>query len=383
MATTTVNIATTGTSTGTGTGIATSAAGSSNAIATLFYSPTSCGAASFIAAYKAGLLSPASLGGTTGTTSAGGGGATVSAAAGGLGGGRGGAERLIDAFQVDIGEKKQVLSGPYTGQSFKFFNPKGNVPALLIRGGGGGSGGSEQQQQQQHQQQQGQFGGVSEGVSGGAGNAGVAMVLNENAAVLQWIADQAPESGLAPPVGTLQRYELQNKLSFLGTEIHANFGPLFYPQGMTEEAKNKQKEKLVGKLKWLSSHELQDGRRKFLMGDNNAFTIADCYLYVMLKWCNYLQVPLEKEMPVLHEYMLRVGQLDFVKNAEAAMKTVSSSVSSSSSSAGAAGAQQGQQQGQQQQKQQPVLTATAGSGGGSVATGTGTGTGMSSMEMGK
>ncbi len=36
-------------------------------------------------------------------------------------------------------------------------------------------------------------------------------LLNEGAATLQWIADQAPESGLAPAYGTSGRYTLINR----------------------------------------------------------------------------------------------------------------------------------------------------------------------------
>ena len=61
------------------------------------------------------------------------------------------------------------------------------------------------------------------------------MLLNEGAATLQWIADQAPESGLAPAHGTSERYLLINSLNFLASELHTSFGPLFYAK--TEEEK--------------------------------------------------------------------------------------------------------------------------------------------------
>ena len=47
--------------------------------------------------------------------------------------------------------------------------------------------------------------------------------LTEAAAVLQYIADLRPESGLAPPPGDLDRYRLQEWLSFVATEIHKAF----------------------------------------------------------------------------------------------------------------------------------------------------------------
>ena len=53
--------------------------------------------------------------------------------------------------------------------------------------------------------------------------------LTEAAAVLQYIADLRPEARLAPPPGDLDRYRLQEWLSFVGTEIHKAF--CFRPSG--------------------------------------------------------------------------------------------------------------------------------------------------------
>src|ERR1700750_522811 len=52
--------------------------------------------------------------------------------------------------------------------------------------------------------------------------------LTEAAVVLQYIADQKPESGLAPPSGTMARYRLQEWLNFIATEIHKAYWPLFH-----------------------------------------------------------------------------------------------------------------------------------------------------------
>src|SRR4051812_23127852 len=52
--------------------------------------------------------------------------------------------------------------------------------------------------------------------------------LTEVSAILQYIADQAPASGLAPPNGTFERYRLQEWLNFIATEIHKAYWPLFH-----------------------------------------------------------------------------------------------------------------------------------------------------------
>ena len=99
-------------------------------------------------------------------------------------------------------------------------------------------------------------------------------MLNENAATLQWIADNAPKSSLAPDYGTSARYELMNQLSFLSSELHAAVRPLFGP--CSEECKLTQKQELERKYKYLSNVL---GRNPFLLG--NTFSIADAYLYII------------------------------------------------------------------------------------------------------
>jgi glutathione S-transferase len=142
-------------------------------------------------------------------------------------------------------------------------------------------------------------------------------LLNEGAAVLQWIADQAPESALAPTNGTSARYVLQAKLNYLASEVHATIGPLFNP-ALKGEARAAQVEKLSTKLKWMEEKELANGDKNFIVGD--AFTVADAYFYIILTWTPYVGVEISKG---LQAYRDRVGSLDFVKAAHAAMAAAS------------------------------------------------------------
>ena len=41
--------------------------------------------------------------------------------------------------------------------------------------------------------------------------------LREGPAIVQYVADQVPDKRLAPPAGTLERYRLQEWLTFIGT----------------------------------------------------------------------------------------------------------------------------------------------------------------------
>src|ERR1700759_1531262 len=79
------------------------------------------------------------------------------------------------------------------------------------------------------------------------------VVLTENAAILQYIADRSPGAGLAPPSG-FARAKLQQWLSFVGTELHkALFIPLF-DKKMPEEGKARALEKGEKPLAYLNGH---------------------------------------------------------------------------------------------------------------------------------
>jgi glutathione S-transferase len=108
--------------------------------------------------------------------------------------------------------------------------------------------------------------------------------LREGPAIVQYIADQAPDKKLAPASGTLARYKLQEWLTFIGTELHKGFSPLFNPQ-MPEEAKSIAKERLQSRLQWVDG-ELAG--KQFLMGDQ--FTVADGYLFTVTNWARLVGV---------------------------------------------------------------------------------------------
>ncbi|MHB8418279.1 MAG: glutathione transferase GstA [Myxococcales bacterium] len=101
--------------------------------------------------------------------------------------------------------------------------------------------------------------------------------LTEVAVVLQWIADQVPESGLAPPAGTMERYRLAEWLNFIATEIHKPYWPLFH-QG-TETERQASKQHLARRFAWVQE---KLGDQPFLTGDR--FTVADAYLLTVLNW---------------------------------------------------------------------------------------------------
>jgi glutathione S-transferase len=125
------------------------------------------------------------------------------------------------------------------GVDFVTINPKGYVPALRLDDG---------------------------------------QVLTENVAVLQYIADLNPAAKLAPPAGTMERYRLQEWLSFINSEVHKSFTPLFSSEA-TEDMKTYSRNYLAKRLAYVESAL---GDKKYLMGEQ--FTIADAYLFTVLGW---------------------------------------------------------------------------------------------------
>ena len=61
-------------------------------------------------------------------------------------------------------------------------------------------------------------------------------VLTEVGVICQYLADQKPESGLAPKAGTMERYHQMEAVNFAATEVHKQIGALFNPK-MTPESK--------------------------------------------------------------------------------------------------------------------------------------------------
>src|SRR5271154_6276626 len=123
----------------------------------------------------------------------------------------------LELDKVDLASHKTE-----SGEDFNAINPKGYVPALRLDDG---------------------------------------SVLTEGPAIVQYLADQKPASGLAPAAGTIQRYRLQEWLNFIGTELHKNFGPLFN-KATPEEVKKTAKTNIAKRLGYLND---QLASRQFLL----------------------------------------------------------------------------------------------------------------------
>lgn len=169
-------------------------------------------------------------------------------------------DRLIKTTKMTVG-----------GEDFMQINPKGYVPTIRLDDGN---------------------------------------VLTECAVVLQYIADQKPGSGLAPQYGTMERYHLQEWLTFIGTELHKSFGPMF-SKDASEEVKSYARNMLGKRLVHV---EARLANKPCLMGDH--FSVADAYLFVVMSWSKHVGFDLAS-FPRIKEFMARVAARPAV---QAAMK---------------------------------------------------------------
>ncbi|MDB4952779.1 MAG: Glutathione S-transferase [Myxococcales bacterium] len=179
------------------------------------------------------------------------------------------AGRTFELERVDLKTHRTA-----TGVDFYTINPKGYVPALQLDGPG-------------------------------------SDILTEGPAVVQYIADLVPYSHLAPPNGTFARYHMQELLNFISTEIHKQFSPLFLPD-TPEPIKERQRGKLSERFLYISQNLIDKG---YLTGES--FTVADAYLFTMLRWCGRFDIDLAI-WPNLNDYFHRVEERPAVQAALAA-----------------------------------------------------------------
>ena len=132
--------------------------------------------------------------------------------------------------------------------------------------------------------------------------------LTECAAIVQYIADQNPDANLAPAAGTMDRYRLIEWLSFIGSEMHKTFPPLFLPT-TPDDYKPIALQRLTQKFGNLDAH-LADN--DYLMGD--AYTVADSYCFAIMNWHKRADIDLAP-WPNLQAYMERIAARPKVKEA--------------------------------------------------------------------
>jgi glutathione S-transferase len=125
-------------------------------------------------------------------------------------------------------------------------------------------------------------------------------VLTEVQVICQYLADQKPDSGLAPRVGTMARHHVMEMLNFAATEVHKQIGMLFNPK-MTPAIGEFQLGNIERRLNALD--RMFEGRQ---YAAANRFSIVDPYLFVALNWSNKLALDLGR-WPNIKPYVARVA----------------------------------------------------------------------------
>jgi glutathione S-transferase len=136
-------------------------------------------------------------------------------------------------------------------------------------------------------------------------------VLTEVIAILNYIADRRPDSGLMPPAGSMEHYRVLEWLAFISTELHKGLGPIFRP-GTAEDFKATTRERVATRFSYTADQLIG---RDVVVGRD--FTVADAYLYVILGWTKQAGIDRER-WPVLQAYHARIGERPAVKAARAA-----------------------------------------------------------------
>jgi glutathione S-transferase len=134
------------------------------------------------------------------------------------------------------------------------------------------------------------------------------QVLTEVSAISQYIADRKPEAGLMPPPGTMERYRLLEWLSFISTEIHKQYTPLFKPN-MPEDYKPVAKDNIVKAYGIVDKHL---AGKQFMVGEK--FGIADAYIFVVANWARFQQMDIA-QWPNLKALQERVRERPKVQDA--------------------------------------------------------------------
>ena len=169
-----------------------------------------------------------------------------------------------DLVKVDLRAKKLE-----NGDDYLKVNPKGQVPALGLDNG---------------------------------------ELATEGPVIVQMIADKAPAKNLAPARDSAERYKLQEWLTYINGELHKNIGALFNP-ALSDDAKAVFKDRATGKFKYVDG---QLAGKDYLMGKQ--FTVADGYLFTMLRWADAMKFDLSGLTNLL-AYKARVGARPMVQEA--------------------------------------------------------------------
>jgi glutathione S-transferase len=122
----------------------------------------------------------------------------------------------------------------------------------------------------------------------------------EVAALLQYVADASPSAALLPPVGTAERFQALQWLTFISSELHKSFSPWLFHKETADSTRKTVTEKITTRLAELDSRL---AGREWLVGDN--FTVADAYAFAIIRWAPMIGMSLRR-FANLEAYLARI-----------------------------------------------------------------------------
>lgn len=166
-----------------------------------------------------------------------------------------------EPVQVDFASAEQ------TKPAYHQINPKGRVPALVVEGG----------------------------------------ILTETGALLDYIADLAPEAGLRPE-DALQQARMREVMYYLASTMHVNHAHKMRgsrwatQQSSFDDMAAKVPETMATSAAYISENGL---RGPFVLGEK--ISLADCYLFVVCNWLEGDGVSIA-DYPKIQEFMTAMEQ---------------------------------------------------------------------------
>lgn len=127
------------------------------------------------------------------------------------------------------------------------------------------------------------------------------VILTENAAILQYIAERFPDANISAKPG-IERSRLQQWLCFIGTELHKGLFVTQLDPKAPADAKSYALQKNLSRLDYVNSH--LEGR-EFLL---DHFSVADAYLVTVLNWTQAIPSIDLSKWPAIEAYADRIKQ---------------------------------------------------------------------------
>lgn len=119
------------------------------------------------------------------------------------------------------------------------------------------------------------------------------FVLTQNAAIMGYIADSAPQAGLMGDGSPRQRAEATRWLSFVNSDLHPSYTPLFAPGLFMRGGEHYETVKELARKRVRKHYETVDARLAESGGWLAGFrSVADPYLFVTLMWADAMQIDL-------------------------------------------------------------------------------------------